>query len=218
MIKRETGEAVDIVQSYANFTVQNQVLKNYVDRFIDAGVDVVANASPLGMGLCRGEGVPVGAMGAWHPAPDGLKEKMGEAAKYVAPRKLETVALRFAMEEWLDVGQRVGVLTKDRTNQNDEDGRIGVNVMGVSKISELEETMAVHHEISASRGRVNEGRTGNVEVIKYIREHILGQEWSDHAWESPNAGFVNARKVFGLSEEEQAEYDRLAQKIKGVEE
>ena len=157
-------------------------------------------------------------MGAWHPAPDGLKEKMGEAAKYVAPRKLETVALRFAMEEWLDVGQRVGVLTKDRTNQNDEDGRIGVNVMGVSKISELEETMAVHHEISASRGRVNEGRTGNVEVIKYIREHILGQEWSDHAWESPNAGFVNARKVFGLSEEEQAEYDRLAQKIKGVEE
>ena len=73
MILRETGEPLDVVMSYANFTLQNtRLMSDGIPRLVAAGVDVVPNASPLGMGLLRSQGPPIGAMGNWHPAPDGL--------------------------------------------------------------------------------------------------------------------------------------------------
>lgn len=242
MILRETGEPLDIVQSYANYTVQNQRLLTLgTKRLIDAGVDVVPNASPLGMGLCRSQGPPVGAMGNWHPAPDGLRGACLDAARYVEQNhseKLENIAIRFAMESWLDIGQDLGSQgptpaeaisllnsrIQDSTAQTDDTitthgeqarsgrSKLGVSVMGVSKLTELHDTMEVYASILASREQGNASavqRSSVHKITQHIREQILGQQWTDFAWSSPDPGFVNKRKEFGPTPEQERELQAL---------
>jgi len=234
MIRKETGESVDIVQSYANYTVQNQrLVTEGLERLERAGVGVVTNASPLGMGLCRSQGVPVGdSKGSWHPAPDGLRRACLDAARWVErewAERLETVAVRFAMEGWLTAGAEVGVsgLLPDeaiarlkgtcdgKQGSADRDGidtarprpRLGVSVMGVSRLSELEETMAVHGNILSASSASSNARKEQVEkMVTYLRENILGRAWSDFAWDSPDPGFKNTRKEFGVSEAERKDF------------
>lgn len=162
MILRETGEPLDIVMSYANYTLQNTRLRSVaLPRLLAAGVDVVPNASPLGMGLLRSSGVPIGSMGDFHPAPDGLRAAMHAAARCTADRgeKLEVVAIRFALESWLRAGARAGALGAPLAKGANADPgflsaahvgtgrRLGVSVMGVSNIAELDETLRVWHSI-----------------------------------------------------------------------
>ncbi|CAG8198123.1 unnamed protein product [Penicillium salamii] len=162
IILRETGEPLDIVMSYANFTLQNTRLHSRaLPRLIAAGVDVVPNASPLGMGLLRRDGVPIGSMGDFHPAPDALRSAVRRAAELASSysEKLEVIAIRFALESWLRVGARAGGLGAPLAKAVDADPgflsvanlgtgkRLGVSVMGVSNIAELDETLRVWHSI-----------------------------------------------------------------------
>lgn len=162
MVLRETGEPLDIVMSYANFTLQNTRLRSLaLSRLIAAGVDVVPNASPLGMGLLRRDGVPIGSMGDFHPAPDALRSAIRDAAECAARHgeKLEVVAIRFALESWLRAGAQAGALGAPLARPADADPgflsvahvgtgkRLGVSVMGVSNIDELDETLRVWHSI-----------------------------------------------------------------------
>jgi hypothetical protein len=161
-VLQETGEPLDIVMSYANFTLQNTRLHSRaLPRLIAAGVDVVPNASPLGMGLLRRDGVPIGAMGDFHPAPDALRSAVKRAAECATSHgeKLEVIAIRFALESWLRVGARAGGLGAPLAKSANADPgflsvanlgtgkRLGVSVMGVSNISELDETLRVWHSI-----------------------------------------------------------------------
>ncbi|RMJ21936.1 L-galactose dehydrogenase, partial [Aspergillus sp. HF37] len=102
LVREESGEPLDAVMSYAHFTLQNTALvSRALPRLVKAGVDVVPNASPLGMGLLRRSGVPVGGMGDFHPAPDGLRgvvRRAGVWAEEERGEKLEVVAVRFALE------------------------------------------------------------------------------------------------------------------------
>ncbi|BCR95202.1 D-arabinose 1-dehydrogenase (NAD(P)(+)) ARA2 [Aspergillus luchuensis] len=162
LVLRETGEPLDIVQSYANYTLQNtRLLSRGLPRFVGAGVDVVTNASPLGMGLLRRQGVPIGSMGDFHPAPDGLRNKIREVSDWVDGQgeKLEVVAIRFSLESWLREGKQVGALGAPLAKAGDADPgfisvasmgtgeRLGVSVMGVSNFEELDETLRVWHSI-----------------------------------------------------------------------
>ncbi|PKY01275.1 L-galactose dehydrogenase (L-GalDH) [Aspergillus campestris IBT 28561] len=162
LILRETGEPLDIVMSYANFTLQNTRLRSRaLPRLIAAGVDVVPNASPLGMGLLRRRGVPIGGMGDFHPAPDALRDAI-HAADQLADAsgdKLEVVAIRFALESWLRDGAPVGALGPPLARAPHSDPgflsvasmgtgeRLGVSVIGVSTVDELTETLRVWHSI-----------------------------------------------------------------------
>lgn len=246
MILHETGEPLDIVQSYANFTIQNQRLRTEgLHRFIEAGVDVVANASPLGMGLLRGQGPPIGAMGNWHPAPNDLRAACLKAATYVQEdhnEKLETVAVRFAMENWLTIGSPVGskgplpseVLSLTTTNKNNNNiattikddtsatrPKLGVNVMGISKLNELNDTMAVYNSIisgithpSTSTSAFRETQPSQHRKLEIqhlsntIRNDIFGS-LAEYAWSSPDPGFVNQRKAFGVSIAEKEEFEKV---------
>ena len=101
LILRETGEPLDIVQTYANFTFQNtRLLSEAMGRFVTAKVGIVTNASPLGMGLLRKDGLPIGGMGDWHPAPAPLRQLCAKASQYTAGHSetLERVALRYSLE------------------------------------------------------------------------------------------------------------------------
>ncbi|KAJ5120423.1 uncharacterized protein N7515_009811 [Penicillium bovifimosum] len=162
LVLRETGEPLDIVMSYANFTLQNTRLHSHaLPRLVAAGVDVVPNASVLGMGLLRRDGVPIGSMGDFHPAPDALRTAIRGASECASRHgeKLEVVAIRFALESWLRLGARAGVLGAPLARAADADPgflsaatmgtgkRLGVSVMGVSNFAELDETLRVWHSI-----------------------------------------------------------------------
>ncbi|WEW59066.1 aldo/keto reductase [Emydomyces testavorans] len=258
-ILRETGEPLDAVMSYANFTVQNTTLASAgVARLRAARVDVVLNASPLGMGLLRRDGVPVGGMGDFHPAPEGLRNAVGVAGRWVEGRgeRIEVVSIRYALEEWLREGAEVGSSALNMAAGQeaastglDARRKLGVSVMGVSTIEELDETLRVwrsiidgletsgdveilervisEHDVSetekpsTSQGEnlvsglsaVSVARDGvsareqsrlqRQQILSLVHEirKILGPEWVDYTWPSPEKGFVNQPPPPGYDED-----------------
>ena len=222
MILRETGEPLDAVQSYANFTLQNETLAGTrgIQRLRKARVDVVPNASPLGMGLLRRQGVPVGALGDFHPASRELRAAVREASNFCDrhSEKLEVIAIRYALETWTAVGALCGskgdpasgVPWKEESNDDVGGTKLGVSVIGVSKPSELEKTMLVWRSIldgleggeatAVQAGRWyrawewSRNRRKAVQILAEGVQEILG-DWYGYAWPSPSPGFVNQRKL-----------------------
>ncbi|MCJ1313335.1 hypothetical protein MMC25_007012 [Agyrium rufum] len=221
MILRETGEPLDAVMSYANYTIQNTTLASIgIQRLKAAGVDVVPNASVLGMGLLRRVGVPVGALGQWHPAPEALRSAVHEASEWCDARgeTLEKVAIRYSVENWMNEGAEVGsrgdpasgVPWKRESIEELSVPKLGVSVMGVSNLEELDETMRVWRSIldgleeSGERTAMESGRgkekrewslrrKGRVlELVEGVRK-VLG-EWTDFAWDSPDRAYLDTRE------------------------
>ena len=230
MVLRETGEPLDAVMSYASFTLQNtRLLSEGLPRLVSAGVDVVPNASPLGMGLLRREGPPVGSMGDWHPAPSELKLAAAAASQWTDKQgeKLEVVAVRWALENWIREGAKVGTFSSPLTSFTDfhpsrdlAGEKLGVTVMGVSNLEELHETMRVWNSVLDGIADDLDIEPGAMTPNDAVADHewslqrrqrirtlaqgirkVLGA-WKDFAWQSPGEGFVNQRKTPGLIEEE----------------
>lgn len=220
LVLRETGEPLDAVMSYANFTLQNETLAGPrgIGRLRAAGVDVVPNASPLGMGLLRREGVPVGALGDFHPASRELRSAVRAASDFCDRygERLEVIALRHALESWLEAGAAVGsrgdpasgVPWVRESNEQVGGTKLGVSVIGVSRAPELEKTMLVWRSIldGLEGGRETAIKAGRwsrayewssnrkraVQILKEGVQEVLG-DWVDYTWASPPPGFVNQR-------------------------
>jgi aryl-alcohol dehydrogenase-like predicted oxidoreductase len=220
LVLRETGEPLDAVMSYANFTLQNETLAGPrgIGRLRAAGVDVVPNASPLGMGLLRREGVPVGALGDFHPASRELRSAVRAASDFCDRHgeRLEIIALRHALESWLEAGAAVGsrgdpasgVPWVRESNEQVGGTKLGVSVIGVSRAPELEKTMLVWRSIldGLDGGRETAIKAGRwsrayewssnrkraVQILKEGVQEVLG-DWVDYTWASPPPGFVNQR-------------------------
>lgn len=218
-IQRETGEPLDAVMSYANFTLQNtNLLRAGVSRLKAAGVDVVPNASPLGMGLLRREGPPVGITD-FHPAGHDLRLAIQEASDFCDGHgeRLDIIAIRYALESWILAGSAVGsrgdpasgVAHRQETIEDVGGEKLGVSVMGVSKLSELKDTMRVWRSIldgledgqetanAAGRWKKDhEWSLNRKKAVQLLAEGIqesLG-DWLDHTWPSPPPGFVNQKQ------------------------
>jgi D-arabinose 1-dehydrogenase len=230
LILRETGEPLDAVQSYANFTLQNQTLAGPrgILRLKNAGVDVVPNASILGMGLLRRDGVPVGGLGDFHPAPSSLREAVRKASDFCDAygERIEVMAIRFALETWISAGARCGskgdpasgVPWKHESIDDVGGSKLGVSVIGVSRAQELEKTMLVWRSIldgleGGQETAVQAGRwyrawewsTNRRTAVRILAEgvqEVLGDGFG-FAWASPGPGYVNTRvkKAVGKSEE-----------------
>ncbi|KAL8936051.1 MAG: hypothetical protein Q9211_004378 [Gyalolechia sp. 1 TL-2023] len=222
MILDKTGEPLDIVMSYANFTLQNTQLASVaLPRLRAAGVDVVPNASVLGMGLLRRKGVPIGAQGDFHPSPEKLRAAIQAASDWsdaqdIPDPRIEKVAMRWAFENWMREGASVGArgdpasgIPWTRETMDPSGGtKLGVSVMGVSNTEELHETMRVWRSILAGlddgeKTAVASGRGANdhawslkrqkeVQLLATGIRTVLG-EWVDYTWPSPTPGFVNQR-------------------------
>lgn len=217
LILEKTGEPLDILMSYANFTLQNTLLSSVgLKRLRAAGVDVVPNASVLGMGLLRQDGVPLGAQGDWHPSSDELRSVVGEASKWCSEQneKIEKVAIRYAIETWMreaeSVGSRgdpaSGIPGKSESIETFGGIKLGVSVIGVSKVEELDETMRVWRsildglengeEIALESGRGTGEHLWSLKRQEQVKKlargvrRILGT-WADRTWPSPPPGFVN---------------------------
>ncbi|KAK0616820.1 Aldo/keto reductase family-domain-containing protein [Immersiella caudata] len=207
MVLQETGEPLDAVLSYGHYTIQNQGLakgeRSPLVRLKEAGVDVVLNASILGMGLLTSRGIPAdpepgskeseSPLAKWHPSPPGLRvasKKLAGIAE-AEEERLESVAIRWALEEWARVGAVAGV--EKATGQ-----RVGGTVCGVSSIGELEETVKEWREVQSGLATgENSGSARREKVLRIVENEMwpaLG-EWRDDVWESPGPGFVNTRRL-----------------------
>lgn len=218
-VQRETGEPLDAVMSYANFTLQNTTLAGAgVERLRAAGVDVVPNASPLGMGLLRRDGPPIGATD-FHPAGNELRRAVKLASDFCDSHgeRLEVIAIRFALETWLTAGSVVGSRgdpasgVRERVEHIEQLGvaKLGVSVIGVSTLSELEKSLLVWRSIldglengqqtanAAGRWKKDHewslNRQRAVQLAAEGIQETLG-DWLDHTWPSPPVGYVNQAK------------------------
>lgn len=209
LVLKETGEPLDAVQSYSNYNLQNSTLaKIGIERLKKAGVEVVPNASVLDMGLLRSAGMPKGAAGDWHPAPRGLRDAIEQAVKVLdgeegedgKPERMEVVAIRWALDNWAREAKSVGSSKGMR-----EGDRVGISVMGVSNIAELEETVRVWEsvldgldnvagrEVPEERKQWSLQRREKVNAYAAKINEVLGQ-WKDYAWASPSPDYVNKRQ------------------------
>ncbi|KAK6948791.1 hypothetical protein Daesc_010562 [Daldinia eschscholtzii] len=204
MILLETGEPLDAVLSYGHYTIQNTALgTSAMARFENAGVDVVLNASMLNMGLLTTRGAATGPLASWHPSPEGLRKTCQDLVPIAteAGEKLEVVAIRWALDNW----SRVGASKGGRTPKLPAGTRVGVSVMGISSVPELEETCRVFQSVieglepETSDPEQTKRRQWSLDRRQKIQEvvekmwAVLGQ-WKDYSWSSPDPGFVNARK------------------------
>lgn len=228
MILEKTGRPLDAVMSYANFTLQNTRLSSVaLKRLRAAGVEVVPNASVLGMGLLRRTGVPIGGQGDFHPSPTELRGAIKKASDWCDSQndRIEKVAIRFALETWMRQGESVGskgdpasgIPWVRETIEQIGGTKLGVSVMGVSNVEELDETMRVWRSIldgleNGEQTAVESGRgTGDhlwslsrqKKVAKLARgiRQVLGK-WVDYTWTSPPPGFVNQRKALTAASEQ----------------
>lgn len=191
-IRDESGEPLDAVLSYGQFTMQNTTLYSQaLPRLRKAGVEVVLTASMLGLGLLTTRGIDAGIMRNWHPAPAELKAAMRRVVAALAVEsdaeftRIEPVALAYAQGMWGRLGAEAGTLL-GRVDGSKQ----GVCVMGVATIAELDETLAWWRETANPSSEQLE------RVRKLVEEKlwpIMG-EWKDRGWESPGPGFVNTRK------------------------
>lgn len=233
MVLEKTGEPLDAVLSYGHFTVQNRLLgvdellsqkrgaeESVLRRFKEkAGVEVVLNASMLGMGLLTQKGIPPNPKESkessplvkWHPSPPELRvacKKLGELAAAKGER-LESVAIRWALEEWARVGAEAGVGVNAPTSTGSK-LKVGATVCGVSSIPELEETVKEWNgvlegleKVAAAADAGKKDGNGRVygserqeKVLKLVEDEMwpaLGK-WIDFAWASPGEGYVNTRR------------------------
>lgn len=107
---------LDLVMSYSNMCLQNTILEDYYQSFLDtSGVKLVNNASILSMSLLRYQETK-----SFHPASEKLKDRCAELAIMLKEKygcNLAELATRFAIRKWTE--------KKGRT------------VLGVSNLPEL---------------------------------------------------------------------------------
>lgn len=117
-VTRPSIGPLDIVMSYGNMCLQNTILQDYHDRFIqEAKVKMVNNASILSMSLLtRNETKP------FHPADPSLKEKVADLANELYAQHgvdLAVLSTRFAIRNWTKANKGRTVLGLSNVNELD---------------------------------------------------------------------------------------------------
>ncbi|OZJ05400.1 hypothetical protein BZG36_01980 [Bifiguratus adelaidae] len=197
LVRERYGRPIDAVQNWAQLTLQNTRLeKEGLPALKAAGVDCVFTSSPLAIGLLRSGGVPVGALGDFHPAPQELRQAVQQASYWVESQgdHLSALATRF---------------TYARMTMAIQANQIGgATIFGGSSIAELEENVLSAKSILESiRGphmvfgdlrdlqTVNKARFDSDLSLYEGVQGILGS-WVDYCFTSPDKGWdVKLKKI-----------------------
>ncbi|THV75470.1 Aldo/keto reductase [Aureobasidium pullulans] len=194
LCKEKLGRPLDIVQNWGQLTLQNTKLRTEGLRQLgEAGVKMVCSSSPLNIGLLRAQGVPIGRLGDWHPAPSDLRLAVSKAADLVAEKgdDLASLALRFAVRE---------------TARKEKGLPAMALIMGPGSVAEVESCAAAAKSVrnQNAQGKFGdlrdetvldeEGVQSDESLVQGVRE-ILGR-WIDFSFESPPKGWdVEAGKM-----------------------
>ncbi|KAL2889824.1 D-arabinose 1-dehydrogenase [Ceratocystis lukuohia] len=202
-VLRITSEPLDAVLSYGNFCVQNTSLGSdtVLEAFEAAQVSVLLNASILNMGLLTTRGIDAGPQASWHPSPKPLRA----ACKALVPIaqkagfSLEDVCIRWALSAWLHRGSRFGSSFQNYGHGPQRDAKLGVSVLGVTAISELEESVEAFNDALAQGHEDGASRIKKVaSLVENEMWPALGT-WKDFAWDSPDKNFVNTPLTSSVS-------------------
>lgn len=194
LVREQYMRPLDAVQGWGQLTLQNtRMEREGLPNLYAAGVNCIFNSSPLCIGLLRSGGVPVGTLGDWHPAPQGLRQAVLQASSWLEDRQetLSAVALRFCIS-------RLSIATKS----------LGASmVFAASSVSELEDNLQTLTSIMQE----TVGGTSHFRDIRHLRainkaqlerdmplfdgvRGILGP-WIDYTFEIPEKEWDNERRV-----------------------
>jgi L-galactose dehydrogenase len=103
---------VDQIQSYCHYCLNDTSLEEYLPHFEEIAV---FNSAPLAMRLLSETGLP-----SWHPAPDELRAKCAEAARYCREYggDISKLALQFAVGNARIPVTITGMATRQHVQQN----------------------------------------------------------------------------------------------------
>ena len=211
------GQPIDVVQSWAQLTLQNtQLERRGFCRFRDSGVTLVCCSSPLAVGLLRSAGVPVGNLGNWHPAPEGLRVQVQRAAGWVEKRNenLALLALRYAV---------------GRAQRNSSPDLLVTTICGIGSISDLEQNVsAVNRALGLEDLNLYDRKrpNGHVSESRAILDHeseekdailcqkvkeILG-DWVDYDFSTKKKALLEKKDVHSSNENTVLE-DRISSRL-----
>lgn len=162
VIREQTGQPVDILQSFAHQTLLNSALADrYLAEFEKAGVQQVVNAAPLSMGILTTQGGP-----DWHPIRQAgggkYYDATREAAKLCQARgtTLEAVASDF------------GYRPVHQSN-----GRLVPVVIGCKDLAEVHRTLESYTRVAYDRV---DSQVVQEEVRALFKEKgVAGFSWSN---------------------------------------
>lgn len=162
---------LDAVMSYSNGCIQNEILFEYYDKFVAAGIQKVLNGSILSMSLLRS-----GVTHSFHPAPQELRDKVQEVASYLQKHydglELADLATRFALRKWLFETQ------KQESPELDWNKGTSI-VLGVSNVDELNAAINNYWLVKQNEGGINDK---DVAIFAKVKE-LLGDHYNE-TWAS----------------------------------
>lgn len=194
-VRDKYGRSLDIIQNWAQLTLQNDVLaRDGLAEFRSAGVSCVCSSSPLAIGLLRDSGVPIGDLGDFHPAPRGLRLAAQAAAKHVSAQgeSLAALALRHSIRQ--------------AQLESSDDFRV-TTIMGITSIAELEENLTAARQVlpdsnepnliwatgSRSSEKLQSEQAKRDQRLAHEVQEILGS-WKNYSFPSPGKGWDVAKK------------------------
>ncbi|OBT74671.1 hypothetical protein VF21_07020 [Pseudogymnoascus sp. 05NY08] len=211
---------LDAVQNWAHLTLQNtQMELEGLPNLYAAGVNCIFNSSPLCIGLLRSGGVPVGTLGDWHPAPQGLRQAVLQASNWLEDRQetLSAVALRFCISKLLIATKSSGASMVFAANSVSE---LENNLQALTSIMQQEPGEVTSHSRDIrDLGAVNRAQLErDMPLFDGVRG-ILGP-WIDYTFEIPEKEWDNRRKemqrqptVQSNAEEGKEEHGRKARDV-----
>ncbi|CAO3656805.1 unnamed protein product [Mucor hiemalis] len=150
------GQPLDIVLSYAHYTLQNTKLAEYAPKLRAAGVKYIMNASPLCMALLRDEVTP-----EWHPAHKGIRDAADKSAVIAADNglSLANLANRFSF-------------------QGRETFGLDSTVLGLARKSEVQDAVSTWKDVKDRENSESENK-----VLEEIRKELAPVH--NFSWQSP---------------------------------
>ncbi|KAI9044991.1 Aldo/keto reductase [Aspergillus affinis] len=156
-VQKQYNRPLDIVQNWAQMTLQNTRLERYgIPALRGAGVSTICSSSPLASGLLRAGDVPSGKLGDWHPAPDGLRSVVKQSSNWVEKQgsTLAGLALRFSLA---------------RANRASNNGVSVHTILGICSLSDIESNVHAAQTIFQSK---HESDEPDISVLQDINEEI----------------------------------------------
>ncbi|KAL1895256.1 hypothetical protein Sste5346_005403 [Sporothrix stenoceras] len=181
------GPLIDVVQTWGQLTLQCGRLETEPDGLAGlraAGVAHVFSSSPLGIGLLRKEGVPLGKLGDFHPAPPGLRQASRRLAVYMTTQNqnLAAVALRYALWRAHEAGANHGVRVS--------------TITGISSHADLEENAEALRAIM--KGDLRQPDLNDEQVAQdqplFAKAHEILGSWIDWTYTIPAKGWDQKTK------------------------
>lgn len=163
LVRERLGQPVDIVQNWAQLTLQNTRLElGGFEAFREAGVKAVVCSSPLAVGLLRYGGIPTGRTGDWHPSPQGMRLAAQQAAEWVhgQGQVMSRLAMRFA------IGKAI---------QNSSPDFTITTASGISTMSDLEDNVEAAKSILRNFGS-SSANEGSLARLNTVNEEELAKD------------------------------------------